>query len=552
MKNQENSAEKTMSAEKPAEEGARTAAGFGAGLQNLVFDPNTPAETSAFDLNEEEEKVPTTGKLEVDDGAEPAISLLLPAVQAAREAAVQEQVTEDRFEFGSEKQAAGGDSETTTIRFGDGVNGATTGVGDKLFGGVGGEDPAAATPMLALMAAPVAMKDNIIVGEDGPGDWLVGTENDDTIYGLGGNDLLSGRGGNDGLYGGSGADSAFGGNGDDVIVTENGEDYLDGGAGADDLYGGNNSDVLIGGNGADDLYGGAGNDLIAGGSGADNYYGGSGIDTASFAGATQGVDVELWRNGSQNTGEGNDSFDSIENVIGSEHGDHIDGTNGGNRLEGGDGSDDIDGGGGNDLVFGGDGNDVLSGGLGNDVIDGGEGFNFVSFRGSSSSVVVNLENEGPQNTGQGIDTILNVTGVYGSTLDDVIQGNGDNNFLYGEEGNDWLFGGGGIDNLLGGEGNDVLVGGQGVDAYHGGEGADAFVYGAFFGDAGHDVIWDYEDGVDHVFVDDNFGVNDFSDLTVSANNVGDAVVSFNGVFGGSLLFAGVSPDQINADDFTFI
>ncbi len=549
MKNQENSNDKTASVEKPADDGTRTAAGFGVGLQNLIFDPNSPVDASMFDLLEEEKAIGTASKLETgEDGAEPAVSLLLPAVQAAPEAATQQQAVEDQFVFGGEEEAPDfrDEGDTATVRFGDGVTGARLPSDGQEASGVTG-----ATTQSLVATIPV-QKNNIIVGNDGAGDWLIGTNNDDTIYGLGGNDLLSGRDGDDGLYGGAGADSVFGGNGNDVLVTENGEDYLDGGAGADDLYGGNNNDVLIGGNGADDLYGGAGNDTIAGGNGADNYYGGSGIDTASFAGATEGVDVRLWQPGANQTGEGNDTFDSIENVIGSEYGDHIDGTNGGNRLEGGDGSDDIDGGGGNDLVFGGDGNDVLTGGLGNDVIDGGDGFNFVSYRGSSSAVVVDLENEGPQNTGQGIDTILNVTGVYGSTLDDVLQGNGDNNFLYGEEGNDWLFGGGGIDNLLGGEGNDVLVGGQGTDAYHGGEGADAFVYGAFFGDAGQDVIWDYEDGVDHVFVDANFGINDFEDLTVSANNVGDAVVQFNGVFGGSLLFSGINPDQINADDFTFI
>jgi len=61
-----------------------------------------------------------------------------------------------------------------------------------------------------------------------------------------------------------------------------GDDDLRGGAGDDNLYGSNGADVLHGGTGSDTMNGGAGNDTLDGGSGNDALYGETGADTYIF------------------------------------------------------------------------------------------------------------------------------------------------------------------------------------------------------------------------------------------------------------------------------
>ncbi len=63
------------------------------------------------------------------------------------------------------------------------------------------------------------------------------------------------------------------------------------------------------------------------------------------------------------------------------------------------------GGDGNDSLYGFDGNDRLEGGLGDDFIDGGLGIDTASFGTAGSVVSVSLAIGGPQNTGQGMDTL---------------------------------------------------------------------------------------------------------------------------------------------------
>ena len=130
----------------------------------------------------------------------------------------------------------------------------------------------------------------------------VGTDGDDTLYGLNtidvfdggkGHDRLYGYDGNDQLKGGEGNDDLDGGNGNNTLRGDAGNDYLDGGKGADtldggigndELYGGDDNDHLIGGAGDDTLKGGSGKDILNGGSGNDLLYGGSNeADTYVFA-----------------------------------------------------------------------------------------------------------------------------------------------------------------------------------------------------------------------------------------------------------------------------
>jgi Ca2+-binding RTX toxin-like protein len=76
----------------------------------------------------------------------------------------------------------------------------------------------------------------------------------------------------------------------------------------------------------------------------------------------------------QSTDIGNDTLNSIENIIGSSGNDTIIMGGGINVINGGDGADTINAGGGNDTITGGAGNDSMNGGAGNDTFIFASGF----------------------------------------------------------------------------------------------------------------------------------------------------------------------------------
>jgi Ca2+-binding RTX toxin-like protein len=118
------------------------------------------------------------------------------------------------------------------------------------------------------------------------------------------------------------------------------------------------------------------------------------------------------------------------------------------------GNDIIDALPGNDRIFGQDGDDTIYGGAGADILYGGAGI-------------------------------------------DTLYGDEDSDRLYGDTGNDKIYGGAGADILYGGAGNDYLDGGTESDRYYGEAGADTFVIGS---GQGLDSIYDYEKGIDKIFV----------------------------------------------------
>ncbi|WP_051312658.1 tandem-95 repeat protein [Pseudodonghicola xiamenensis] len=114
------------------------------------------------------------------------------------------------------------------------------------------------------------------------------------------------------------------------------------------------------------------------------------------------------------------------------------------------------------------GDDVLSGRAGNDLLEGLGGDDMLR--------------------GAGGDDVL-----LGGNGKDVLIGGRGADLLKGGKGADILFGGKGDDLLTGGAGRDTLIGGRGDDILTGGGGADVFV---FAGKSGHDMITDFEIGVD--------------------------------------------------------
>ena len=147
----------------------------------------------------------------------------------------------------------------------------------------------------------------------------------------------------------------------DWMTGAGGDDYLAGGSGDDIVAGNAGSDHLKGEAGNDVLYGGSGNDILDGGIGRDILSGGAGFDTASYASAADAVTVYL-SNAELNQGDAfGDTYDSIENLIGSGAGDVLGGDDGDNELTGGKGSDMLLGGLGDDTYIWniGDGADVI-------------------------------------------------------------------------------------------------------------------------------------------------------------------------------------------------
>ncbi|MEJ2467390.1 MAG: calcium-binding protein, partial [Candidatus Thiodiazotropha sp.] len=105
------------------------------------------------------------------------------------------------------------------------------------------------------------------------GESLIGLGSDDHLYGYEDVDQLSGGEGNDYLNGGDGNDTLEGGVGDDTLYGEAGDDVLEGGDGNDYLNGGDGNDTLNGGAGDDYLKGYGGDDVMDGGDGNDTLYG---------------------------------------------------------------------------------------------------------------------------------------------------------------------------------------------------------------------------------------------------------------------------------------
>jgi Ca2+-binding RTX toxin-like protein len=319
--------------------------------------------------------------------------------------------------------------------------------------------------------------DDLMFGGLGP-DTMSGGDGDDTMFGGPGADTLNGDAGNDHLEGDADNDTLNGGDDNDYLDGDGGNDVLNGGAGADILIGGDGDDVINTGSGGpfggDQVFDGPGNDTVIGGADSDSFLGAPGNDSYDGAGGQDFlsynhsevlagivVDLTLASNQIRSSGVGdaaNIGVDTVANV------EWITGSGFADVMTAGSTGVTFHGNGGNDTLTGGTGNDTLIGGDGDDVMNGGGGVDTVSYE-FVGPVTVNLAIAGPQDTGDGNDTLSNIENVIGSGFSDTLTGNAAANILAGGGSADTLIGAGGDDTLDGGADADTLVGGLGNDRY---------------------------------------------------------------------------------------
>lgn len=203
---------------------------------------------------------------------------------------------------------------------------------------------------------------------------------------------------------------------------------------------------------------------------------------------TYTIGFSQYSSGSSNPFTGGQTF--VANISVSAHGTSA-AEMSNDSLVGGDGNDTLIGQGGDDLLYGRAGFDDLFGGSGNDLLDGGELLDTAWYIDASSGVTVDLRNAGPQNTGgAGIDTLVDIEYLVGSTHSDTLLGNNDFNNLRGGAGSDLLLGNGGQDLLYGEAGEDTIFGGDGDDILRGEENNYSSYSGdTMFGEDGLDTIY---------------------------------------------------------------
>jgi serralysin len=249
-------------------------------------------------------------------------------------------------------------------------------------------------------------------------DFLIGTDKDNVLDGLGGSDTVS-------------YESAT------AVIT------VDLSSKSAQATGGSGKDTLLN---IENLNGSNFNDIITVSTANNIINGGGGVDTVSYAGSAA-VEVSLVTSDIQNTGgSGRDILINIENLIGSKS---------------------------NDILIGNTGDNLLNGGAGIDTLTGGDG-NDIYIVDNSLDVVIEKNSQLTQ-----IDTVQsNVSFTLSDNVENLqlldtkkVSINGTGNSL-----NNSLTGNAASNTLIGGSGNDTLNGGDGKDTLQGDLGADSFCF----------------------------------------------------------------------------
>lgn len=417
--------------------------------------------------------------------------------------------------------------------------------------------------------------ENLVGSNSAIADYLLGDGQDNTFEGLAGGDIMNARGGID--------TASYASSGEAVTVSivtgalgQGGDAEGDRLYGFENLTGSAHDDHLIGNSGANVIRGGAGDDDLEGLGGADTLIGGDGSDTANYSASASRVYVDLQSTSNQGLGGDaqGDTFESVENVIGSN-----------SSVQ--------------DLLFG-DGNDNIIAGLaGNDIINGRAGQDTADYSQSASRVYVDLMQSGTQGIGghaQG-DTLTSIENLIGtdSSVSDYLLGDNNDNILAGLGGADIFNGRGGsdtvdysaslggvtidlqaasgaqafggdaegdrlisIENILGSHeadtvrgttgantisgnsGDDVIDGRGGDDVLSGGAGADQFVFSVGYGN--QTTISDFEDEIDQIDLTNAAAISNIFDVD------GGALLQF--LNGDALTVEGITADAL-ADDLVF-
>ncbi len=317
---------------------------------------------------------------------------------------------------------------------------------------------------------------------------LGGSNNADKLTGDANANILQGNAGSDTLAGGGGSDTAsYADNSGKVVVAiaagtareygANGGSQAGTVVSTDSLAGIENA---TGSAFADSLTGDASDNILQGNAGSDAINGGSGTDTASYAANSGKVTVDLAAGTASEYGPkgsstaatvvSTDTLTSIEKVIGSPN---------------------------DDSLTGSDGDDTLTGNAGNDTISGGAGHDTVDFADGASGIHVDLWKEiDGERVGQWIDAFggsdtvdrASIEAYRGTSAADFMQGDGGGRTnalslarFYGEGGDDTLYGSGLDDMLDGGDGDDALFEFGGNNQLNGGNGTDTVSYAGYDG-----------------------------------------------------------------------
>ncbi|MBX9459508.1 MAG: hypothetical protein KL863_27695 [Rhizobium sp.] len=158
--------------------------------------------------------------------------------------------------------------------------------------------------------------------------------------------------------------------------------------------------------------------------------GGKGYDWADYYGAYDSVEVDL--KGGYSAGyDGRDTLIKIDNIRGSRH---------------------------DDVLAGDDKDNRIRGMQGDDLIDGRGGYDLADYRNASGGVVVNLE-LGRASGADGNDALRNMEGIRGSSHNDILTGDENDNFFESFGGDDEMTGGAGSDrfSFSNGSGRDTIT-----------------------------------------------------------------------------------------------